>query len=88
MDDGRHTKHDEGVEAVSRPYIAEIAYETFCTYMDAEQPSWDMLSVSFRLAWTMAIRTAIQEAHTVRCTTPLKIEGLPAKSPHHRWKSP
>ncbi len=81
----KHHAEQEGY--MPRPYVAEMAYQTFCTYVDAPQPSWDLLSVSLRLAWTMAIRMAIQEVHTVRCTVPLRVAGSLGKSPHHRWKS-
>lgn len=63
----------------SRPLLAELAYREYCRYLDGPQPAWGDLSIAERLAWTMAVKRAVQEA-----TTPPK--GM-AKSPHHRWQS-
>lgn len=62
-----------------RPHLSQLAYEAYCTYLDAPQPAWETLPLTVRLAWGMAARAAILEAHRLPCALGVH---LPKKNAH------
>jgi hypothetical protein len=68
-----------------RPHLGEISYLAYCQYLDGPQPDWETLPLTVKLAWGMAARAAILEAHRLPCS--LDVQVAKQKAPASRGKN-
>jgi hypothetical protein len=61
------------------PHLAELAYRAFATYLDRALPAWPTLPLLERLAWGMAARAAVQEAHRLPCAMGIQVPSKRTK---------